>query len=99
MNSKSQYVLSDISEVDIGDIYDYTLGTHGGDQATHYLLGLDKLFEQLIENPSLGKSRPEIREGLRSLPYEHHTVFYRIMDTHIRIVRVLHSSRDMPRHF
>ena len=99
MNDITRYVLSDIAEFDIGDIYDYTLANHGAAQAATYLTGLDTAFEQLIDNPMSGKERPEIRAELRSIIYNHHTVFYRIMDTHIRIVRVLHSSRDMPRHF
>jgi len=99
MGDITHYLLSDIAEVDIGDIYDYTLGSHSMAKAALYLTGMDKVFGQIVEQPKIGKLRPEIRESLRSFQYEHHTVFYRVMDDHIRIVRVLHSSRDMPRHF
>lgn len=93
------YVLSDIAELDISDIYDYTLTKHGVAQAATYLSGLDRFLETLVEQPTMGKARPEIREGLQSFQYEHHVVFYRLLDDHIRIVRILHSSRDIPRHF
>ena len=95
----NHYVLSDIAEVDISDIYDYTLEAHGDRQAAAYLTGLDESFRSIVEQPRLGKRRPEIRNGLYSVLYEKHTIFYRLQDDFVRIVRVLHSRRDMPRHF
>lgn len=99
MGQITHYVMAAIAEQDVGDIYDYTLGAHGVAQAAVYLSGLDRHLEHLVDNPELGKARPEIRAGLRSFPYEHHIVFYRIMTDHVRVVRVLHESRDMPRYF
>lgn len=99
MNDITHYVLSNIAETDISDIYDYTLCEQGAAQAAIYLSGLDRFIDNLVGQPTMGKARPEIREGLRSFQYEHHTVFYRLMRDHIRIIRILHSSNDMPRHF
>lgn len=47
------YVLSDIAEVDISDIYDYTLEAHGARQAAAYLTGLDESFVLLSSSPVL----------------------------------------------
>lgn len=99
MTKLNRYVLSDIADQDIGEIYDYTVSNHGIVQAIEYVTGLDARFAALVDQPRMGKARPEIRDGLMSLIYEHHIVFYRIMDDHIRIVRVLHGSRDLPRFF
>ena len=99
MNDITHYVLSDIAEADISDIYDYTVSKHGAAQAAVYLSGLDRFLDNLVDQPTMGKARNDIRDGLRSFQYEHHTIFYRLLDDHIRIVRILHSSRDMPRHF
>ncbi|HHZ83589.1 MAG TPA: hypothetical protein EYN60_06230, partial [Nitrospirales bacterium] len=52
-------------------------------------------FDRLIENPKFGKAREEIRAELRSLVWEQHVVFYRMIEDHIRIVRILHGSRDV----
>lgn len=91
------YKLSDIAERDVSEIYDYTDLEHGTSQAVKYLKGLDKAFSTLVEQPFIGKNRTEIREELRSFIYEKHTIFYRVMAEHIRIVRVLHSRCDLPK--
>ncbi|MFD1615673.1 type II toxin-antitoxin system RelE/ParE family toxin [Gelatiniphilus marinus] len=37
--------------------------------------------------------------GLYSITEQGHVIFYRILKNHIRIVRVLHGSKDMPKQF
>ena len=91
-----RYILSIPADQDLEDIFDYTLSAFGMKQAVSYLAGLEGLFEQLIQNPELGRERKEIKPGLRSMVKDSHVVFYRIMNEHIKIVRVLHGSRDMP---
>lgn len=92
----SSYILSDIAENDVSDIYDYTHGTHGPKQAADYLNGLDGALSALVQQPGLGRSRSEIRDELYSFPYRHHVIFYRMMPDHLRIVRILHARRDLP---
>jgi len=97
MSYIKSYRLSDIAESDISEIYDYTVSHHSHNQAILYLQGLEKQFIMLVDQPNIGKNRDEIRKTLKSFVYEKHTMFYRVLDDHIRIVRVLHSSRDMPK--
>jgi len=89
------YELSPEADRDLDDIFDYTVREFGFDQAIEYLSGFDSLFVKLANNKELGKEREEIREGLRSLLKEKHVVFYRILADRIRIVRILHGSRDL----
>ena len=56
---------------------------------------LEAVFQQLIANPELGRERNEIKTELRSIPKSSHVIFYRIMNDHIKIIRVLHGSRDI----
>ena len=95
----TRYILSDIADRDLSEIYDYTFSAHGRDQAISYLTGLEEALELLIEQPKLGRLRPEIRGGLFAYIHEKHTIFYRIMTNHIRVVRVLHTRRDIPKFF
>lgn len=97
--SKDFYILSEIADEDLEDIFDYTLNEFGFEQAEKYLLEIEELFQNLILNPYLGKIRNEIKKGLYSYPKDNHVIFYRILDNHIRIVRVLHGSRDFPKYF
>lgn len=93
------YELSPEAEQDLNDIFDYTEMEFGLDQAVQYLKDLERCFIQLCNNPSIGRERTEIREALYSFVSQSHVVFYRILNDRLRVVRVLHGSRDLPRHF
>lgn len=91
------YELSLEADNDLQEIYDYTEDKFGSSQAVKYLTDLDEMFNTLCTQPNTGRLRNEIREGLRSFSYVSHIVFYRIIENRIRIVRVLHASRDIPK--
>lgn len=95
--SKHCYELSQEADTDLQEIFDYTQEKFGSDQAIAYLTGLDELFYALCTHPHTGRVRSEIRPRLRSISYVSHVVFYRVVDKHVRIVRVLHASRDIPK--
>lgn len=97
--SKKFYILSEIADEDLVNIFDYTMDEFGFDQAEKYLFEIDDIFQNLIINPQLGKTRNEIKQGLHSFPKDNHVIFYRISEDHIRIVRILHGSRDIPNYF
>ncbi len=90
-----RYELSQEADNDLVDIFDYSTAQFGTDQAIKYLNELDQVFQLLCDNPKLGRPRNEIRKELRSITHQSHVVFYRILKDHIRIVRVLHASRDV----
>ncbi len=94
-----KYVLSEAAELDIDEIFDYGNYKFGSEQAINYLVGMQSHFEALCKNPEIGRIRKELKIGLLSFPYQSHIIFYRIIDTHVRIIRVLHGSRDLPIHF
>ncbi|WP_179009097.1 type II toxin-antitoxin system RelE/ParE family toxin [Winogradskyella forsetii] len=99
MTYLSGYKLSIQADNDLNDIFDYTELEHGFDQAIIYLIGLEALFKNLVLNPKIGRERNEIKKGLYSITENYHVVFYRILKTHIRIVRVLHGRKDIPNQF
>ncbi len=90
------YELSPESDNDLDGIFDYTEREFGIDKAVQYVSDFDDIFEQLVKNPEIGRERKEIRRGLRSIVKESHVVFYRVLKDRIRIVRILHGSRDLP---
>ena len=93
------YELSQEADQDLDEIFDYTEAEFGFDQAVVYTNQFDVVFEKLLDSPGIGKKRDEIKPGLRSFPKAEHIVFYRILKDRLRIVRVLHGSRDLPRFF
>lgn len=65
---------------DLRDIARYTLRTWGRKQRDAYLRAMDKRFSLLTQNPTLGKPRPDIREGYRSYPQGSHVIFYLVRE-------------------
>jgi len=82
---------------DLEHIYEYTLADFGTDQAVSYVLSFEDIFDKLLADPHLGRKRPEIFKGLRSIVKDDHIVFYRILEDRIRIVRILSARRDLPK--
>lgn len=93
------YELSIEADFDLEDIFDYTEENHSIQQAIKYLNDLDYIFNQLVNNPEIGRKRNEIKVDLLSITEQEHIIFYRVLENHIRIVRVLHGSKDVPRNF
>ena len=94
--SEELYILSEIADEDLEDIFDCTMDEFGFEQAEKYLNEIEEVFQSLLTNPELGKTRNEIKIGLHSFATDNHIIFYRILENHIQIVRVLHGSRDIP---
>lgn len=92
----NRYELSSEADQDVSAIYDYTVEKFGVTQAVQYLQDIDDMLMQLVAHPALGVDRPEIRSGVRSKTCHHHVIFYRVLDDCVRVVRVLHESRDVP---
>ncbi len=90
------YELSEKADQDIDDIYVFTENKFGVDQAVTYVSEFDAVFKLLTTHPESGRKRNEIKTGLRSFPHSSHVIFYRIFEDKIRIVRILHGSRDLP---
>jgi len=97
VSSRLEYELSQEADNDLSDIYDYTTTQFGMEQAVKYLLGFEDTFAVLCDQPKLGRMREEIRSGLRSISYVSHLIFYTVLRDRIRVVRVLHASRDIVR--
>lgn len=93
------YGLSPEAENDLEEIFDYTFKEYGLDQAVYYHNSITDLIESLPVNPKIGKGRNEIREELYSIVHGKHIIFYRILPNRIWVIRILHGSRDLPRHF
>lgn len=89
------YKLTTLAYADIEALFKDSVIKFGKKQAIKYLESLNAYLLLLSKNPEIGRNRDEIRNGLFSFPYKSHIIFFRIFKTHIRIVRVLHGSKDI----
>jgi len=93
------YSLSSKAAVDLAGIYEYTILNFGLEEAQVYLSGMEERFATLAEQPMHGRNADELAPELRRSEYQSHIVFYVPKDNGVRIVRVLHRSMDVKRHF
>ncbi|RVU32050.1 type II toxin-antitoxin system RelE/ParE family toxin [Rheinheimera riviphila] len=84
------------AESDLIGIWVYSCEAWGVEQADKYLDQLEKAMKQLAEHPAVGTDYAHVRPGFRLLPVEHHSIFYRVCETEILVVRVLHEDMDAP---
>jgi toxin ParE1/3/4 len=98
MPSSRSLDFSPEAEDDVRGILAYSLTEWGEAQRDVYAAALDAAFQRLIDFPEIGRSRPEFFPGCRTLPVERHIIYYRLDETTIRIVRVLHMKMDAARH-
>lgn len=59
---------------------------------------METTLERLLDNPLSGRERNDIRADLFAIPYISHIIFYRVLNDEIRLVRILHASRDQIKH-
>ena len=91
-------VISERAEADLREIWRWSYGQFGEDQADRYLEQLDDGLQKCGEEPEGGKHRDTIRPGYRSKLVRKHIVFYTFTDDEVLIQRVLHGSMDPSRH-
>lgn len=83
---------------DLRNIYRYGLRQWGKLRSEGYLAAIKSHFQLLTQQPFMGAERPELLPGIRSLPIESHTLFYRATANQVEIIRILHGRQDPHRH-
>ena len=84
---------------DLHSIWDYTYRVWGEQQADKYVSALYQRFEWLAEQPTIGKSRPDIKTGYYCYLQGSHVIFYTLNQDSINIIGVLHKSMDIISYF
>ena len=94
----SRYRISTEAQADLEEIWWYI--AEENEQAADLLIDeIIERFPRLAQFPKMGRKRAEILKGLRSFPVQRYTIFYRLVDEGIEVIRVLHSARDIEKLF
>jgi toxin ParE1/3/4 len=92
---KQTVVWSPEAEHDLLDIWSYLAEQASNEVADRQLREIDVACRMLVRHPLKGRARDELVTGIRSLLIHTYIVFYRVTDTAVQIVRVLHGRRDL----
>jgi toxin ParE1/3/4 len=86
------------AEQDLIDIWLYTATQWGDRQADNYIDRLEEAMLRLLRHPEIGVDCDELRAGYRRTGAGRHHIYYRIAETSIEVVRLLHVSMDAGAH-
>lgn len=67
--------------------------------AYRFLGLIDEKLKLLARHPNAGRLREDLDSDMRVFPAGEYLIFYSVTKNGIRVVRVLHSSRDIPHLF
>jgi len=89
-----------LAEDDLAEQAGYIAGD-SVDTALRFLTAAEEAFARLAAFPEIGRRRkfhhPDLA-GVRSWPvpkFEKHVIFYRLTETGVEVLRVVHSARDL----
>jgi len=96
----ARLLLSPLAEADLIEIGDF-ISAGNPQRARSFVLELQIFMSNIAANPRIGRSRNDLRKGLRSLPFVgySYTIYYRALPKRqgIKVERVLHGARDFSR--
>jgi toxin ParE1/3/4 len=95
---KGRYVLSPRAQSDLNQIWNYTEGRWGIDQAEKYIRQLWRHIETIAAQPTSGRDCPEVRAGYHKYRAGSHFLFYRVTGDGVDVVRILHERMDFERY-
>ncbi len=81
---------------DLIDVWHYYARVASPDIADNILRGIDRAAEVIGRSALTPRTRDDLMPGLRSAIVSPHTIFYRLHDGNVEVVRVLHQRRDLP---
>ena len=90
--------LSRSAQRDIAEIRTYTIKQWSREKWLHYFADMAAIFDKISENPSMGRPQDALLEGMRSVTFQRHMIFY--LPAHTRtnqtaVLRVLHQRRNL----
>ncbi|WP_194850068.1 type II toxin-antitoxin system RelE/ParE family toxin [Nonlabens antarcticus] len=84
---------------DLNNIWAYTFAEWSESQADQYYDLLERECHLLSLNESTGRVYKEIAFDIHGVSIGRHIIFYKIINSTVEILRVLHQQMDIKKHF
>ena len=82
---------------DLQSIRSYTLERWGAEQEQSYLDALWQKFEEILTEPQRWRRRDDLFPDCQIAAHGKHVILFRIENSVLQIVRILHGAMDFPR--
>ena len=97
-NNYSDYKLLPSAKSDLEDIWLYTVDKWSIEQAAIYITQITEAFDSLVAGSKIGRDANYIRTGYYSALIGSHIAYYKINNSTIEIVRILHQRMYVEKH-
>jgi toxin ParE1/3/4 len=87
------------ARADLDEIWSYIAFRDSESRANAVIDQLNSRLPLIASAPAIGRKRESIAPGMRSLPLGAYIIFYREMETHVSILRVVHAARSLRKLF
>ena len=87
----AMYRLTQDAQADLIEIRRFTVKQWGDVQSKKYLSELRYTIQLLVENPLLGKLKPDVGCNIVSFPHVSHIIYYIVHECHLVVFGVLHK--------
>ena len=92
----AKYFLTKKAVEDLSTIWEYTYEVWSESQADKYYELVTNSFQEIVQNPELGRNYEEIDNTILGLRVGKHIVFHRTgQSKDIEILRILHQRMDL----
>jgi toxin ParE1/3/4 len=91
-------IFAPLALADLEEIGDY-IALDNPSRALSFIRELRAQCRKIVDNPLAFPAREDLAPGLRVLPQGQYLIFYRPMDTTVRVERILHGARDVGAQF
>ena len=81
------------SDIDIEAIADY-IAQDSPRAAQQWVADLEQKLLAVAASPGIGRHRPEVREGFRTLAFGNYLICYRQVSDGLEILRIFHGARQ-----
>ncbi|MEP7377135.1 MAG: type II toxin-antitoxin system RelE/ParE family toxin [Chitinophagaceae bacterium] len=89
------YVIGKKAVSDLEEIWLYTVEKWSIDQADRYYNLIFDEIQFICKNVNAGKSMEHVRKAYRASKVKSHLIFYRIQNSIVEVIRILHERMDI----
>lgn len=93
-----KHILSTAAGIDIDEIVQ-AISKDSPQTAEKWVISLQDKCRGLAQFPHIGRLRGDLRPDMYCFPYGNYLIFYKITESAVIVVRVVHGARNLPEVF
>lgn len=87
--------LSSAAQRDLLTIAEFSEENFGAQLAREFMVGFDRVFALLRDQPFAGQARDELGPDRRSFSHKPYRIIYQVSGDQVLIARIIHQARDI----